>query len=78
MTKYFVCLLRGCINFGIMSPDQIQRQANVHCVAKTLYNQDASRTPVPYGVLDKKLVSFINLISNILYFINSSGGIRAG
>ncbi|XP_065063697.1 DNA-directed RNA polymerase III subunit RPC1-like isoform X2 [Rhopilema esculentum] len=45
----------GCIHFGIMSPDQMQKQANVHCVAKNLYNQDVNRTPLSFGVLDKKL-----------------------
>lgn len=43
------------INFGVFSADQIQQLATVQCVAKSLYTPDATRTPVPYGVLDKKL-----------------------
>eukprot|EP00794_Sanderia_malayensis_P012251 gene12251-13513_t len=45
----------GHINFGMMSSDKMKQQASVTCVAKNLYNQDASRTPIPYGVLDRKL-----------------------
>ncbi|XP_047127085.1 DNA-directed RNA polymerase III subunit RPC1 isoform X1 [Hydra vulgaris] len=45
----------GSISFGLFSADQIQQLSTVQCVTKTLYSQDAARTPVPYGVLDKKL-----------------------
>lgn len=43
------------INFGLFSAEQIQQLSTVQCVAKSLYNQDATRTPIPYGVLDRKL-----------------------
>jgi len=42
--------------FGIDSPQQIQQQAHIHVVAKNLYSQDTQRTPVPYGVLDRRMV----------------------
>nr|CAD7197843.1 unnamed protein product [Timema douglasi] len=41
--------------FGVDSPHQIQQQAHLHVVAKNLYNQDTQRTPVPYGVLDRRM-----------------------
>ncbi|XP_063217430.1 DNA-directed RNA polymerase III subunit RPC1 [Bacillus rossius redtenbacheri] len=43
------------ICFGLDSPQQIQQQAHIHVVAKTLYGQDTQRTPVPYGVLDRRM-----------------------
>lgn len=41
--------------FGVDSSHQIQQQAHLHVVAKNLYSQDTSRTPVPYGVLDTRM-----------------------
>lgn len=36
---------------------QIQQQAHLHVVSKSLYSQDSARTAVPYGVLDHRMVS---------------------
>lgn len=44
------------VSFGIESAESMQQQSHIHVVAKNLYNQDIQRTPVPYGVLDKRLV----------------------
>lgn len=41
--------------FGVDSPQAIQQQAHIHVVGKNLYNQDAPRTPVSYGVLDRHM-----------------------
>ncbi|XP_066925897.1 DNA-directed RNA polymerase III subunit RPC1-like isoform X1 [Clytia hemisphaerica] len=43
------------ITFGLHSSDQIQQLSTIQCVSKTLYNQDGSRMPMQYGVLDRKL-----------------------
>lgn len=43
------------VSFGVESAQQIQQQAHIHVVAKNLYNQDAQRTPVPYGMLDRRM-----------------------
>lgn len=59
---FFFIYFRSSINFGVFSADQIQQLATVQCVAKSLYTPDATRTPVPYGVLDKKLVCGITFI----------------
>ena len=42
--------------FGVDSPQQIQQQAHIHVVAKNLYSQDTQRSPVQYGVLDRRMV----------------------
>lgn len=44
------------VTFGVESAESMQQQAHLHVVAKNLYNQDLSRTPVPYGVLDQRMV----------------------
>ncbi|CAH1406139.1 unnamed protein product [Nezara viridula] len=43
------------VSFGLDGPQQMQQQAHLHVVAKNLYSQDSQRTPVPYGVLDRKM-----------------------
>ncbi|CAG9763359.1 unnamed protein product [Ceutorhynchus assimilis] len=43
------------LSFGVESAETMQQQSHIHVVAKNLYNQDVSRTPVPYGVLDRRL-----------------------
>nr|CAI5817142.1 unnamed protein product [Callosobruchus analis] len=43
------------ISFGVESAESMQQQSHIHVVAKNLYNQDIERTPIPYGVLDKRL-----------------------
>ncbi|KAK2152800.1 hypothetical protein LSH36_317g01042 [Paralvinella palmiformis] len=41
---------RSHVTFGLMSPDEMRRQAHIQVVSKNLYSQD--RKPVTYGVLD--------------------------
>ncbi|KAJ3649772.1 hypothetical protein Zmor_021495 [Zophobas morio] len=43
------------ISFGVESAESMQQQSHIHVVAKNLYNQDIQRTPIAYGVLDKRL-----------------------
>uniref|UniRef100_A0A182WAV4 DNA-directed RNA polymerase subunit n=1 Tax=Anopheles minimus TaxID=112268 RepID=A0A182WAV4_9DIPT len=43
------------VSFNIDSAQQIQQEAHLHVVAKNLYNQNAERTPVAYGVLDRRM-----------------------
>ncbi|EDS26516.1 conserved hypothetical protein [Culex quinquefasciatus] len=43
------------VSFGIDSAELIQQESHLHVVAKNLYNQDANRTPVSYGVLDRRM-----------------------
>ena len=44
------------VSFGIESAQEIQQQAHIQVVAQNLYNRDASRTPVVYGMLDRRMV----------------------
>ncbi|XP_040568151.1 DNA-directed RNA polymerase III subunit RPC1 [Lepeophtheirus salmonis] len=41
--------------FGMQSSEEMEQCATIHTVAKNLYNQDSSRTPVSYGVLDYRM-----------------------
>ncbi|XP_021363401.1 DNA-directed RNA polymerase III subunit RPC1-like isoform X1 [Mizuhopecten yessoensis] len=43
------------VTFGLLNSHQMQQMSHLHVVSKTLYNQDGSRKPVPYGVLDHKM-----------------------
>ncbi|XP_074647199.1 DNA-directed RNA polymerase III subunit RPC1-like [Tubulanus polymorphus] len=43
------------VTFGLMTPEEIQKQAHVHVISKNLYTQDGSRKPIQYGVLDHKM-----------------------
>lgn len=47
---------RSHVQFGIDSPEEIQQEAHIRIVSKNLYND--GRQPVPYGVLDRQMVSF--------------------
>ena len=49
----------GHIQFGVFSSEQVRQQAHLHVVSKALYTQDHTRTPVPYGVLDYRMVHTI-------------------
>ena len=53
----FLSLLfcRSHVQFGIDSPEEIQQEAHIRIVSKNLYND--GRQPVPYGVLDRQMVS---------------------
>ena len=46
----------GHLQFGLFSAEQMRQQAHIHVVSKALYSQDNSRKPVPYGVLDHRMV----------------------
>jgi len=43
------------VSFGVDGPHQMQQQAHLHVVAKNLYSQDTARTPVSFGVLDRRM-----------------------
>lgn len=43
------------VSFGIESPQEIQQQAHIQVVCQNLYNRDAARTPVLYGMLDRRM-----------------------
>lgn len=44
------------VTFGVESAESMQQQAILQVVSKNLYNQDPQRTPIPYGVLDPRMV----------------------
>jgi DNA-directed RNA polymerase III subunit RPC1 len=52
------------VNFGIGSQQQIQQQAHIPIVANELYNHD-SRTPVQFGMLDRRMVTDYFKINDI-------------
>ena len=55
----FICDLlsfRSEVSFGVDSRHNMGKQAHIHVVNKNLYGQGGNRTPVPYGVLDKRMV----------------------
>lgn len=59
--NYCICIFyRSHVSFGVDGPHQMQQQAHLHVVAKNLYSQDAARTPVPFGVLDRRMVGLKN------------------
>jgi len=41
--------------FGMQSSQEVEKAAHIEVVGKNLYNQDADRTPIAYGVLDNKM-----------------------
>ena len=43
------------VHFGMQSPHEMEQCAQIKVVAKNLYNQDASRSTIPYGVLDHRM-----------------------
>lgn len=54
---------RSKINFAVDNPQDIQRKSHLCINTRNLYainNNNAIRTPHPYGVLDHKLVSSLN------------------
>lgn len=53
---------RSHVQFGIDSPEEIQQEAHIRIVSKNLYND--GRQPVPYGVLDRQMVSFNYIFVN--------------
>ena len=66
------CCFRGHLQFGLFSAEQMRQQAHIHVVSKALYAQDNSRKPVPYGVLDHRMVGQIALWKKpfvLLFFV---------
>lgn len=51
------------VSFGVDSRVNMERQAHIHVVAKNLYIQDSLRSPVQYGVLDKRMGTCSNTIN---------------
>lgn len=47
---------RSHICFGMKSADQMRQQAHIQVVSKNLYSQDTKHSPLPYGVLDHRMV----------------------
>ncbi|XP_048242877.1 DNA-directed RNA polymerase III subunit RPC1-like [Haliotis rufescens] len=43
------------VTFGMMTPQEMQQVAHIQVTCKNLYNQDGSRKPVSFGVLDHKM-----------------------
>ncbi|XP_071108022.1 DNA-directed RNA polymerase III subunit RPC1-like [Haliotis cracherodii] len=43
------------VTFGMMTPQEMQQVAHIQVTCKNLYNQDGSRKPVAFGVLDHKM-----------------------
>ncbi|EZA62907.1 DNA-directed RNA polymerase III subunit RPC1 [Ooceraea biroi] len=43
------------ISFGVDSMHDMLLQANVEVIAKNLYNEDTSRTPIQHGALDRRM-----------------------
>ena len=42
------------------SAEQMRQQAHIQVVSKNLYSQDTKHTPLPYGVLDHRMVACYN------------------
>ncbi|EDV26113.1 uncharacterized protein TRIADDRAFT_55878 [Trichoplax adhaerens] len=43
------------VTFGLFSSNDVQRQAHIRVVSKNLYGEDTQRSPVSYGVLDRRM-----------------------
>jgi cell division protein YceG involved in septum cleavage len=52
----FIFLFSASVSFEVGSMHNIREQANVEVITKQLYNEDATRTPTQYGVLDRRMV----------------------
>ena len=63
---------RARVSFGIESPQQIQQQSHIQVVAQNLYNQGSSRTPVQYGMLDRRMVihNLKYLYKTLIYYLS--------
>lgn len=47
----------------------MRQQAHIHVVSKALYSQDTARKPIPYGVLDHRMVSMNERMKVALTYI---------
>lgn len=43
------------VTFCVDSPSEIQQQSHIQIVSKNLYCQDPQRTPIPHGLLDRRM-----------------------
>ncbi|RDD41425.1 DNA-directed RNA polymerase III subunit RPC1 [Trichoplax sp. H2] len=43
------------VTFGLFSSNDVQKQAHIRVVSKNLYGEDTQRSPVSYGVLDRRM-----------------------
>ena len=55
-----IFVYRSHICFGMKSAEQMRQQAHIQVVSKNLYSQDTKHTPLPYGVLDHRMVACYN------------------
>ena len=57
---FHVCIVVSSshVTFGMMTADQMAQYAHLQVVSKNLYSQDGQRKPVPFGVLDHRMVGF--------------------
>lgn len=55
-TRTFPRQCRSHLKFDTFSAEEMRQQAHIHVVSKLLYSQD-TRKPVPFGVLDHRMVS---------------------
>lgn len=70
-TGRFPSRSRSHICFGMKSAEQMRQQAHIQVVSKNLYSQDTSHTPLPYGVLDHRMVQPLHMHTfTPLYFIS--------
>ena len=65
----------GHLKFGLLSSEQMHQQAHIHVVSKALYSQDNSRKPVPYGVLDRRMVSHMTVALTTLNCVRLVGSL---
>lgn len=49
-----------------MTADQMGQYSQLQVVSKNLYSQDGNRKPVPYGVLDHKMVKSFMMLKYLL------------
>ena len=56
LNTIFIFICRSEVAFGVDSRYNMGIQAEIEVVAQNLYCQAGDRTPVPYGVLDRRMV----------------------
>ena len=62
---------RGHVCFGVLSAEEMRQAAHIECVSKNLYTQE-TRKPVPFGVLDHRMVRHISYLNSRLVSVPSS------
>jgi len=56
------------VTFGLMSAEEMKKQAHLHVVSKLLYHTEGTRRPVAYSVLDHRMVGFTDSLSSGFVF----------